>query len=183
MPRKKKTTRKTAKPLTELPLSELTQEIERRREGAAELAQERAELLHRVEEIDAYLEELGVSITTGRARGRPRKAAARSHGGGRKRSAKKSTRKASTASSKKAIRKGPTKPRGSRKRHRNDTNLVGALQKVLDGKTMGVTEAANAVQKAGYKTTSPNFRTIVNQTLIKHTDVFSKQGRGLYTAK
>jgi|GEM_PF-565914 len=191
MPRKKKkTTRKSAKPLKDLPLSELTKEIERRREGAVELAEERAELVERIAEIDAYLEELGVSTATGRARGRPRKTTARSHGGGRKRAAKKSTKKAArrttkkaSTASKKTARRGPTKPRGSRKRHRNDTNLVGALQKVLSGKTLGVTEAANAVQKAGYKTTSPNFRTIVNQTLIKHTDVFSKEARGLYTAR
>lgn len=191
MPRKKKTTRKSNKPLKDLPLSELNQEIERRREGAVELAEERAELVERIAEIDEYLEELGVSTSTGRARGRPRKAAARSHGGGRKRAAKKTTKKTTRkvakkttkASKKKATAKAPTKPRGSRKRHRNSTNLVGALQKVLNGKTLGVTEAANAVQKAGYKTTSPNFRTIVNQTLIKHPDTFSKQGRGLYTAK
>lgn len=191
MPRKKKTTRQSVKPLKDLPLAELTKEIERRREGAVELAEERAELVERIAEIDEYLDELGVSTTTGRARGRPRKSAARAHGGGRKRVAKKSTKKSARkttkktakTSKKKAASKGPTKPRGSRKRHRNDTNLVGALQQVLNGKTLGVTEAANAVQKAGYKTTSPNFRTIVNQTLIKHPDVFSKQGRGLYTAK
>lgn len=188
MPRKKKTTRKSNKPLKDLPLSELNKEIERRREGAVELAEERAELVERIAEIDEYLDELGVSTATGRSRGRPRKTAARSHGGGRKRATKKSTKKAARkttkkASKKKASRRGPTKPRGSRKRHRNDTNLVGALQQVLDGKVMGVTEAANAVQKAGYKTTSPNFRTIVNQTLIKHPDVFAKEARGLYTAK
>ncbi len=191
MPRKKKTTRNSAKPLTELSITELNNEIERRREGAVELAEERAELMERVAEIDAYLEELGVSTTTGRGRGRPRKSAARSHGGGRKRATKKSTKKTgrkvakktTKVSKKKATVKAPTKPRGARKRHRNDTNLVGALQQVLSGQTMGVTEAASAVQKAGYKTTSPNFRTIVNQTLIKHTDVFSKKGRGQYTAK
>lgn len=191
MPRKKKTTRKSNKPLKDLPLADLTKEIERRREGAVELAEERAELVERIAEIDEYLEELGVSTSTGRARGRPRKTAARSHSGGRKRAAKKSTKKTARkvakkttkTTKKKATGKGPTKPRGSRKRHRNDTNLVGALQKVLNGKTLGVTEAANAVQKAGYKTTSPNFRTIVNQTLIKHPDAFSKKGRGLYTAK
>lgn len=191
MPRKKKSTRSSAKPLEDLPLAELTKEIERRREGAVDLAEERAELIERIAEIDAYLDELGVSTSTGRARGRPRKSAARSHDGGRKRAAKKATKKttrkvaktATKASKKKASVKAPTKPRGSRKRHQNSTNLVGALQKVLNGKTMGVTEAASAVQKAGYKTTSPNFRTIVNQTLIKHPDAFSKKGRGLYTAK
>lgn len=69
-----------------------------------------------------------------------------------------------------------------RKRPINDMNLVEYLQKVLKGKTMGVTEAANAVMKAGYKTTAANFRTIVNQTLIKHKTIFKKVERGQYTA-
>jgi hypothetical protein len=199
MPRKKKTTRTSATPVQELSIAELNREIERRRQGAVELAAERAELLNRIAEIDAYLAELGVSTSTGRPRGRPRKSVALAHDGGRKPAARKSTKKAArkstkkagrksakpaaSASKKKAASKGPSKPRGERKRHRNDTNLVGALQQILSGKTLGVTEAANAVQKAGYKTTSPNFRTIVNQTLIKNPDVFTKQGRGLYTAK
>ena len=157
MPRKstKQTTRAT---LEELTITELNQEIERRRENAVELAEERAELMGRVAEIDEYLAELGVSVSTGRPRGRPRKGGgpARSHAAGANR---------------------------SRKRHKNETNLVDALRDVLKGTTMGVSEVAQAVQDAGYKTTSPNFRTIVNQTLIKHPDVFAKKGRGQYTAK
>lgn len=77
--------------------------------------------------------------------------------------------------------KGPSIPAG-RKRPINDMNLVEYLQKVLKGKTMGVTEAANAVVKSGYQTTAANFRTIVNQTLIKHKTVFKKVERGQYTA-
>jgi predicted LPLAT superfamily acyltransferase len=69
-----------------------------------------------------------------------------------------------------------------RKRPKNDSNLVEALAAVLKGKTMGVTEVSSAVQKAGYKTSSANFRTIVNQALIKHTKVFKKVSRGQYTA-
>ena len=70
--------------------------------------------------------------------------------------------------------------RGSRPR--NDMNLVEALSKVLNGKTMSVTDVAEAVQRAGYRTSSDNFRTIVNQTLIK-SDKFKKVSRGQYTAK
>lgn len=77
--------------------------------------------------------------------------------------------------------KGGAIPAG-RKRPVNDMNLVEYLQKVLKGKTMGVTEVANAVMKAGYKTTAANFRTIVNQTLIKHKTIFKKVQRGQYTA-
>lgn len=72
---------------------------------------------------------------------------------------------------------------GGRTRPRNATNLVEALKKVLTDKTMSVTDVGEAVQKAGYKTTSPFFRTIVNQTLIKYKNVFKRVGRGQYTAK
>jgi hypothetical protein len=69
-----------------------------------------------------------------------------------------------------------------RVRPRNDMNLVEALAKVLNGKTMSVTDVTEAVQRAGYRTSSDNFRTIVNQTLIK-SDRFKKVSRGQYTAK
>ena len=71
----------------------------------------------------------------------------------------------------------------TRRRPRNELNLVESLQKVLKGTTMSVTEMAGAVQRAGYKTTSPNFRTIVNQTLIKNPKLFKRVSRGRYTAK
>jgi hypothetical protein len=45
-----------------------------------------------------------------------------------------------------------------------------------------VTQVAAAVQKAGYKTFAANFRTIVNQTLIKNRKIFKKISRGQYTA-
>ncbi len=69
-----------------------------------------------------------------------------------------------------------------RKRHRNDSNLEQALVDLLTGQVMSVTEATEAVQRAGYRTTSPNFRTIVNQALIKSNKV-KKVARGQYTAK
>lgn len=77
---------------------------------------------------------------------------------------------------------GRVRRAGGRKRPRNAKSLEVALADVLKGKTMGVTEVAEAVQRAGYKTTSPNFRTIVNQTLIR-SDLIKKLGRGAYTAK
>ncbi|MCC6229449.1 MAG: hypothetical protein IT432_09500 [Phycisphaerales bacterium] len=77
---------------------------------------------------------------------------------------------------------GVVRAGGVRKRPQNTMGLVPFLAKVLKGKTMGVTEVSVAVQRAGYKTTSPNFRTIVNQALIKHTDKFKKLDRGKYTA-
>ncbi len=77
---------------------------------------------------------------------------------------------------------GATPGGGMRKRPKNKANLALSLAKVLKGKTMGVTEVANAVKKSGYLTTAANFRTIVNQCLIKHRNLFKKVGRGKYTA-
>jgi hypothetical protein len=73
-------------------------------------------------------------------------------------------------------------PDGVRRRPRNEKNLVDALYDVLKGTTMSVTQVADEVQKAGYVTTSPSFRTIVNQTLI-NSGKFKRVGRGLYTSK
>lgn len=71
---------------------------------------------------------------------------------------------------------------GGRRRPRNEDNLADALVKLLKGQTLSVTDAAEQVQKSGYMTTSPNFRTIVNQTLLKDNR-FKRVGRGQYTAK
>lgn len=71
---------------------------------------------------------------------------------------------------------------GGRRRPKNDMNLVEALSKALDGKTMSVTEVAEAVQRQGYRTSSPSFRTIVNQTLI-NSGKFKRVSRGQYTLK
>jgi hypothetical protein len=72
---------------------------------------------------------------------------------------------------------------GGRKRPKNTVQLLDALKDVLKGKTMSVTDAAEAVQRAGYQTSSANFRTIVNQTLINNIKKhFKRTGRGMYTA-
>jgi hypothetical protein len=68
------------------------------------------------------------------------------------------------------------------RRPRNSKTLADALHAVLTGATMGVTEVAEAVQQAGYHTTSPNFRTIVNQTLLKDKRI-KRVARGQYTAR
>ena len=69
-----------------------------------------------------------------------------------------------------------------RKRPRNEMNLIDSLKKLLRNKTLSVTEITEQVQKQGYKTSSPNFRTIVNQTLI-NTPAFKRVSRGRYTVK
>ncbi len=61
--------------------------------------------------------------------------------------------------------------------------LAGALASMLKGKTMRVVDMSDAVQRAGYATRSPNFRTIVNATVTKHADLFKRVGRGQYTAR
>jgi hypothetical protein len=76
---------------------------------------------------------------------------------------------------------GGTGRRGGGRRASGDS-LVAHLKKVLDGKTMGVSEVAEAVQHGGYQTSSPNFRTIVNATLINKKHGFKRVDRGQYTA-
>ena len=71
---------------------------------------------------------------------------------------------------------------GGRRRPRNEHNLADAMAETLKGKTLSVTELAEAVQRDGYKTTSPNFRTIVNQALLKD-ERFERVSRGRYTVK
>lgn len=68
------------------------------------------------------------------------------------------------------------------RRHGNKQTLEGALASTLKGKTMGVSEAADAVVAAGYKTNAANLRTMVNQTLIKSNQI-KRVSRGQYTAK
>jgi hypothetical protein len=70
---------------------------------------------------------------------------------------------------------------GKRSRARNDMSLIDALAQTLKGKTLSVTDAAEAVQQDGYKTTSPNFRTMVNAALLNKKK-FKRVARGQYTA-
>lgn len=72
------------------------------------------------------------------------------------------------------------RPAGSTRE--NGDTLVPMLSKVLS-KPMSVTDAAAAVQKSGYKTGSPNFRTIVNAALLKNKKLFKRVSRGIYVSK
>ncbi|HVU63360.1 MAG TPA: hypothetical protein VHC70_05255 [Phycisphaerales bacterium] len=69
-----------------------------------------------------------------------------------------------------------------RKRFRNESSLADTLAAVLDGKTLSVGQAMDAVQKAGYKTTARNFRVMVNLTLTKDRR-FKRVRRGQYTLR
>jgi hypothetical protein len=67
------------------------------------------------------------------------------------------------------------------RRTKNGASLSEALVKVLTGKTMSVTDVATAVKKSGYKSTSANFRTMVNIALLNKKK-FKRVERGMYTA-
>lgn len=164
--KKKKTVRKArarTQNLTGVSLNDLQAEVARRASQVSSLVEERDELFARVEELDEQIRMLS-SIAGSSAparRGRPPKRG-RPVGSGKRKAA--SGRRTT-----------------GRKRPKNDASLAESMAKMLKGKTMGVTEIAANVQKAGYKTNSENFRTIVNQTLIKD-DRFKKVSRGQYTA-
>ena len=68
-------------------------------------------------------------------------------------------------------------------RARTEKSLLETLEDVLKGgKPMKVGDIADAAQKSGYRSNSANFRSIVNQTLIKDKR-FGSAGRGLYQLK
>ncbi len=72
---------------------------------------------------------------------------------------------------------------GGRGRTRNQHSLIETLEMVLKGgKPMRVGEIAEAAQRGGYRSNSANFRSIVNQTLIKDSR-FNSTGRGVYQLK
>ena len=74
---------------------------------------------------------------------------------------------------------------GSGLRARNEKSLVETLEDVLQGgkSPMGVKDIVAAVEKAGYRSSSANFRGLVNQTLIKEKKRFESAGHGLYEMK
>ena len=139
----------------------LQKEIDRRKNR---LADRRETLMAELEEIEAQLEGMDESPAPA-TRGRPRK----------------TTRKASATRGR--VAKKSTGRRGGRSKGKGGKNLVDSLHAALRGKTLSVAEVADAVQRAGYKTASANFRTIVNGALLKEKSKFRKVSRGLYTAK
>jgi hypothetical protein len=73
---------------------------------------------------------------------------------------------------------------GAGGRARNELSLVAAIQNVLKKKEpMGVGDIVDGVQALGYRSSSANFRGIVNQTLIKEKKHFTSPGRGMYQLK
>jgi hypothetical protein len=70
-------------------------------------------------------------------------------------------------------------------RPKNTKSLVAHLEEILSKNSKGlpVGEIVAAVIAAGYKSTSDNFRGIVNQTLIKEGKKFEAVSRGVYALK
>lgn len=80
---------------------------------------------------------------------------------------------------------GGTSGGGAGSRPRNEKSLVATLEEVLEKtpKGLSVGDIVSAVQNAGYKSSSPNFRGIINQTLIKEKKKFYAVERGVYAMK
>jgi septal ring factor EnvC (AmiA/AmiB activator) len=74
--------------------------------------------------------------------------------------------------------------RGGGRRARNDQSLVEVIHTVLQksGRPLRVSAIADAANQAGYRSSSANFRGIVNQMLIKDPR-FMSQNRGFYQLK
>jgi hypothetical protein len=163
--------------LAALSVDDLMREVERRRGVLVELLDQRAQLENDMARLDAEINQLESLTGGGARRGRP----GRPHGRGPGRP--RGRRGAATGH-----RRGPGRPAGKiagtrRGRGGNESSLVASLHSLLRGKTMGVAEMSDAVKKAGYKTSSPNFRTIVNAALITNPGKFKRVARGQYTSK
>jgi hypothetical protein len=143
------------KAVDSLTIAELQALLHARRSEVPKLRKQRARLLKELSELDRKLSKMD-----GRGRGRKR---------GRKPG------------------RGPGRPKGSgagRKRPRNTKSLVEVIKEVLGrhGAPMKVGEVLDGVRSAGYRSSSGNFRGIVNQTLIKEK-AFHSVGRGTYALK
>lgn len=162
-PSRKKGTRRSrgrTSNLAKTSTAALEKELARRERLLGGLLEKRDRLLGQLDALDAEIANYESPGSSGAKRGRPRKAT------------KARSRRANAGGRATRVRKRP----------RNTSNLVEALAKTLKFRTMSVSDVAIAVQKNGYKTTSPNFRTIVNQTLLGKKKVFKKVSRGHYTA-
>lgn len=135
-------------------ITELSREMQRRARDLDKLEQRRAAKMAEVNELDSEIDELRRALGHAPSSRAGRPASGRPARG----------------------RRG-----GTGRRPKNEQKLPDVLARVLKGKTMGVTEAAEAAKAAGYQSSSANFRNIVNQALI--TDGrFKRVGRGQYTA-
>jgi len=141
--------------LSRLSTREIQAEIERRQAEAEAIRSQRDAIARQVEELDRQIINLGGDVGSRKRRGRPR-------------------------GSKNKV-KGAATGKGSRRGRRG--GLADVLHGLLQGKTMSVPEMAKAAKKAGHKTKSKNFRTVVGLALINNRKMFKRVSRGQYTAK
>ena len=156
---RKKATRKKRTGLVSLSTAELRAEIRRRLNA---LETQRHKLLAEVEVIEEEIASVENIVESPALRGRKKTATKKKRGRAGVRAKKKTTR---------------------RRRPENIMSLVDAMKKALGRKTMGNKELAKAVKKTGYRSNSANFRSIVNQTLVKNKKVFKRVERGMYAVK
>ena len=173
--RKKKKARRRARGggLASASLTALQAELGRRLET---LQTKREQLVEELEALDAEIAGFheAMSLPAGPARRGRKKVVRRGKKAGRprKKLAKRKTARRKKTSKKKTAR-----------RAQNKLSLVAALQEVLKGKTLSVAEMESAVKKKGYRSSSDNFRGIINQALVKNTDVFKRVERGRYKVR
>jgi hypothetical protein len=153
-------------------VDQLLREVDRRRSVLVDLLDQRQQLENEMAALEGQISELR-TLTAGN--GGPRR-------GRRGRIA--AFRKGPAFGKWRRQRRGAGRRAGTRRgRGSNENSLVSSLHTLLRGKTMGVADMSQAVRRAGYKTSSPNFRTIVNAALITNPDKFKRVARGQYTSK
>jgi hypothetical protein len=161
--------------VSKISTADLLREVERRRAATSQLAAHRQRLAADIAAIDAELASLGAATPAMPAMPAAPAAPAAKPGKG-KRGRKKGKSKHAAGHAKQAGIGRPGLRAG------NTMSLADALHQLLTGKTMSVTDATANVQSTGYKTDSPNLRTMVNQQLLSNKSRFKRVSRGQYTA-
>jgi hypothetical protein len=143
--------------LSLLSTRDIQAEIDRRQAEAEAIRSQRDAIARQIAELDRRIGDLGGDLRrgTGKRRGRRRG----------------STNKVN----------GTRTGKGSRRGRRG--GLADVLHRLLQGRTLSVPEMAAAAKKAGHKTKSKNFNTVVGLTLINHKNRFKRVSRGQYTAR
>lgn len=154
-----------------LTVAELEQLLDSRRSELATLKEKREALANQIADLDEQI------------------AAATGTGGGRKKVKRVKRKKSAKRAAKKAVRKTArkvkkTRPTTRRKRAKNSAPLSTFVEQALAGNKKGLTvqQIVDAVKKAGYKSKSANFNTVVYQQLY-HSKKIKKAGRGMYALK
>lgn len=153
--------------LSTISFADLQNEMRRREAVLQNLMSQRQRINEQLQMIDMEIAHQGGQpvLNTGEFAGRPRRG--RPAGTGRN--------------------KGMASPihgrRGRKGSGPDGSGLVQSLRKVLTGTQMSIQEMCDAVKRAGYRSSSPNFRTIVNAALGNNRAMFKRIKRGVYTAK